>query len=77
MAKATITFDLKKPEDLRDYNLYNNSGGMFDCLFEISCNLRKKVEYQLDGDDNGALDLAFTMIAEILEENNILIDKLN
>lgn len=50
---------------------------MFDALFEISCNLRKKVKYQFDGDDNGALDLVFEMISEILEENNVIIDKLN
>jgi len=77
MAKVTIKLDLKKKEDLRDYNLYNNAGGMFDALFEISCNLKKKVEFQFDGDDNGAFDLVFEMIAEILEENNVIIEKLN
>ena len=77
MAKVIIKLNLKKQEDLRDYNLYNNAGGMFDALFEISCNLRKKVKYQFDGDDNGALDLVFKSIAEILEENNVIIDKLS
>lgn len=77
MAKAKIKFNLNKPEDLREYNLYNNSGGMFDALFEISCNLKRKIKYQFDGDDNGALDLVFEMIAETLEENNIIIEKLN
>ena len=77
MAKVTIELNLKKKEDLRDYNLYNNSGGMFDALFEISCNLKKKVEYQFDGDDNGAFDMVFEAIAQILEDNNVLIDKLN
>jgi hypothetical protein len=77
MAKVTIELDLSKEEDLRDYNLYNNAGGMFDALFEISCNLKRKVSYQFDGDDNGAFDLVFEMIADILEENNVIIDKLN
>ena len=77
MAKVTIELDLRDSEDLRDYNLYNNAGRMFDALFEISCNLRKKVKYQFDGDDNGALDLVFKSIAEILEENNVIIDKLS
>ena len=43
MAKATLEFNLKNPEDLRDYNLFNNAGGMFDALFEISCNLKKRL----------------------------------
>ena len=77
MAKVIIKLDLRRENDLRDYNLYNNAGGMFDALFEISCNLRKKVKYQFDGDDNGALDLVFEMVAEILEENNVIIEKLN
>lgn len=77
MAKVKIELDLRRPSDLRDYNLFNNSGGMFDALFEISCNLKKKAIYQFDGDDNGAFDLVFEMIAEILEENNVIIDKLN
>ena len=50
---------------------------MFDALFEISCNLKKKVEYQFDGDDNGAFDMVFEAIAQIMEDNNVLIDKLN
>lgn len=77
MAKVTIKLDLRRENDLRDYNLFNNSSGMFDALFEISKNLKKKATYQFDGDDNGAFDLVFEMIAEILEENNVIIDKLN
>lgn len=77
MAKITIKLDLRREKDLRDYNLFNNSGGMFDALFEISQNLKKKATYQFDGDDNGAFDLVFEMIADILEENNVIIDKLN
>ena len=77
MAKVTIELDLDKDKDLRDYNLYNNSGGMFDALFEISQRLKNKATFRFDGDDNGAFDLVFEMIAEILEENNVIIEKLN
>jgi len=77
MAKVTIELDLSKDKDLRDYNLYNNADGMFLSLFEISCNLKKKAEQKLNDDDNGALDLVFEMIAEIMEENNVIIEKLN
>ena len=77
MAKVKIKFNLNKDKDLRDYNLFNNSGGIIDALFEISQNLKKKVEFQFEGDDNGAFDLVFEMIADILEDNNVIIDKLN
>jgi len=76
MAKVTIKFDLGKDNDLRDYNLFNNSNGMYDSLFEISKNLKKKVEFQMEEDDNGALDLVFNIISNILEENNVIIDRL-
>lgn len=77
MAKVTIKLDLRREKDLRDYNLYNNADGMFDSLHEITYNLKKKISYKFEGDDNGALDLVFEAIAEILEENNVIIDKLN
>lgn len=77
MAKVTIKLDLRREKDLRDYNLFNNAEGMFNALFEISCNLKKKIKHQLKEDDNGALDLVFEAIAEILEENNVIIEKLN
>ena len=77
MAKVTIKLDLRRENDLRDYNLYNNVDGMFDSLHEITCNLKKKISYKFEGDDNGALDLVFEAIAEILEENNVIIEKLN
>jgi len=77
MATVIIKFDLSKDKDLRDYNLYNNAGSMFSALFDISKNLKKKLKYEFDGDDNGAFDLIFEKISEILEENNVLIDKLN
>jgi len=79
MPKATIVFDLEKDRDLRDYNLYNNSGGMFDALFEISCNLKKKMRFaseEIDLKSGDTLDMVFEAIAEILEENNVIIDKL-
>jgi len=76
MSKVTIGFDLRRDQDLRDYNLFNNAEGMFNALFEISKNLKKKISHQLESDDNGALDLVFKEIAEILEDNNVLIDKL-
>lgn len=77
MAKVTIELDLENDKDLRDYNLFNNANSMFDALFDISLNLRKKIKYEFEGDDNGALDLVFEKIAEILEDNNVIIDKLS
>ncbi len=79
MATATITFDLSNLDDVREYNLYNNSGGMYDALFEISKNLKKKMRYateEIGLNSEDTLDMVFNAIAEILEDNNILIDKL-
>ncbi len=76
MAKATIVFDLNDSEDLREYNLYNNANSMFSALFEISYNLKKKLHYQFEGDDNGAFDLVFEKIYEILQDNDINLNKL-
>ena len=77
MATAKIVFDLSDSEDLREYNLFNNAGGMFNALFEISYNLKKKISYQLQEDETlDALDLTFEKIAQILEENNVILDKL-
>lgn len=77
MAKVTINLDLSKDEDLRDYNLFNNSNNMFNALFEISYNLKKKVKYKLNEDENlEQFDLIFNSINEILEDNNIYLDKL-
>ena len=77
MATVIIKFDLSKDKDLREYNLFNNAESMFNALLKISKNLKKKLKYEFDGDDNGAFDLIFEKIADILEENNVLIDKLN
>ena len=76
MAKVTINLDLSKDEDLRDYNLFNNADNMYNALFEIAYNLKKVVDYKFDGDDNGYSDLVFLAISEILEDNNINLDKL-
>ena len=76
MAKVTINLDLSKDEDLRDYNLFNNADNMYNALFEIAYNLKKVVDYKFDEDDNGYSDLVFLAISEILEDNNINLDKL-
>lgn len=80
MATAKIIFDLNNPDDVREYNLYNNSGGMFDSLFEISCNLKKKMRFAAEEGklkSGDTLDMVFEAIAEILEDNNVIIEKLN
>lgn len=71
MAKVIIELDLDKDKDLRDYNLFNNASSMYNALFEISYNLKNKVKYTFDGDDNGAFDSAFENIAKIIKENNV------
>lgn len=76
MAKIKISLDLRREVDLRYYNLFNNADNMYNALFEISYNLKKVVDYKFDGDDNGYSDLIFNSITEILEDNNVDLDKL-
>ena len=80
MAKAKLIFDLSNPDDVREYNLYNNADGMFCSLFEISCNLKKKIRYSIeDGriESDDVLDAVFEAISEILDDYNVIIDKLS
>ena len=76
MAKIAIKLDLRRENDLRDYNLFNNADNMYNALFEIAYNLKKVVDYKFDEYDNGYSDLVFLAISEILEDNNINLDKL-
>lgn len=80
MAKVIIEFDLNDEKDLRYYNLSNNAEGMFDALLNISCSLKKEMVWKIedkDYTDGVILDLVFERIAEILENNNVIIEKLN
>lgn len=75
--EARIIFDLESPEDKKAFELYGQINNMASALFEISHNLKKKLHYQFEGDDNGAIDLVFEKISEILEDNNVILDKLD
>ena len=84
--KATLEFDLNDSEDLRDYTRINKSLDMAMALWEITHNTKKGISYQLEGTKKDGseyeytpydvLDLVYDKIYEILEENNINIDKL-
>lgn len=79
MAKVKIILDLDNDKDLREYNLFNNSSNMHNCLFEISSNLKKEIRWLIEEKDvssSDILDVTFKRIAEILEENYINIEKL-
>ena len=79
MAKVTIEFDLSEDDDLREYNLFNNANSMFCALFDISHNLKKNILWEVENKDHTdmeIIDLIFGRIAEILEDNNVLLEKL-
>jgi hypothetical protein len=77
--KATLEFNL--PDDQMDFNRVNQSLDMACALFDI-LQLRKVLEYRFESADNtnndvfDGIDAMAKGISDILEENNINIDKL-
>lgn len=81
--KATIKFKL--PEDNMEFAIHNMAQDMAGLLWELTHNVRKKCEWDLERDHaNGninfdpsaGVDLVFEKIYELLAEYNIDPDKL-
>jgi len=80
--KATIKFKL--PNDSYEFAIHNMAPAMAGLLWELSHNIKRKCEWDLDrdlanGKDCGAyggVDLVFDKINELLTEWNIDLDKL-
>ena len=74
MSKITFEFDSENVDDITDVKTLIKAPEIRSVLFEISHNLRKKIEYKLDAgeyDAYEALDLCFKEISELLFENGI------
>lgn len=72
--KAKLIFDLDKAEDREDFEIYSKATDYYSALFEISINLRKKIEWELDNQDMSPYTVCeriFEKISEELEKNNI------
>lgn len=79
--KAKLIFDLENPDDIISHSRCVKALDMASVLFEITTNLKKKCEYVCenmsdDCDQFDGVELVFSEIYRLLDENNINIDEL-
>jgi len=80
--KATLSYNLNDPDDRMSHLRAVKSLDMASALFEITRNLKKKIEHRYEDIDNtnndvfDGIDSVFDEIYDILEDNNIDIDEL-
>ncbi len=76
--EANLKFNLNTVDDELRYYQCVHSAEMASALHEIAYNLRKKVEWDLGSrlDNPDPVDIVFEMIAEIIDNNGVPIDKI-
>jgi len=80
--KATLSYNLNDPDDRMAHLRAVKSLDMASALFDITRNLRKKIQNRYEDIDNthndvfDGIDAVFDEIYDILEDNNIDIDEL-
>ena len=80
--KATLSYNLNDPDDRMAHMRAVKSLDMASALFDITRNLRKKIQNRYEDIDNthndvfDGIDAVFDEIYNILEDNNIDIDEL-
>ena len=80
--KATLSYNLNDPDDRMAHLRAVKSMDMASALFDITRNLRKKIQNRYEDIDNthndvfDGIDAVFDEIYDILEDNNIDIDDL-
>jgi hypothetical protein len=80
--KATLSYNLNDPDDRMAHLRAVKSLDMASVLFDITRNLKKKIENRYEDIDNtnndvfDGIDAVFDEIYDILEDNNIDIDEL-
>jgi len=74
---ANLKFNLNTVDDELRYYQCVNSQGMALALHDIAYNLRKKAEWNTENNPKvDPIDIVFDMIAEIIENNDVPIDKI-
>ena len=80
--KATLSYNLNDPDDRMAHLRAVKSLDMASALFDITRNLRNKIQNRYEDIDNthndvfDGIDAVFEEIYNILEDNNIDIDEL-
>jgi hypothetical protein len=81
MAKAKLLFDLSDSDDAMEFRRINKSLDMAMSIWEITYNLRKQIERELEAKDSPESDYdllyqIFGKINEVFNDHNINIDDL-
>ena len=77
--KATLHFDLNKPEDRFDYNLTNKASDLARVVWEMGTNCRKSLEHELGEkkyNKYDAMNLVFSKFYELCNVHNINFNEL-
>ena len=78
--KATLDFDLNDPDDRMDHERCVKAEDMAIVIWEFAHNSKKTLEYEMDKNPNftpyDAIDAVFAHFWELLNDQNINIDKL-
>jgi len=78
--KATLHFDLNKPDDRFDYNLTNKASDLARVVWEMGTNCRKELEWEIEQkkkcDKYEAIDIVFSKFYELCNDHNINFNEL-
>lgn len=79
--KATLEFNMLEQDDSMDLARCLKSSEMANVIFEITYNLRKKCEWELDAleadsDKYDGLEVVMRNLLQLIEDNGIHIDEL-
>ena len=80
--KAKLIYNLNKPDDRMAHLRAIKSLDMASALFEITTNLKKRIENRFENIDNinndvfDGIDAAFEEIYKVIKDNDIDIDEL-
>jgi hypothetical protein len=66
MAKAKLTFDLSDPDDIVEFRRVNKSLEMAMAIWDITYNLRKQIERELESKD--APESHYDLLHEIFQK---------
>ena len=79
MAEAILKFDLNDEDDRRKHKIMLKAEDLGFAIFHIAINIKKELEWSLDGKDIDkyeTLELIFDKIWEVIKEYDINVDDL-
>lgn len=80
MSKAILSWDLKDPDELIDFNRCLKAKDMASVLWEFMRNTRKEIEWKIETDARldkfDAIDIIYDKMNALLDIDNINIDEI-